>query len=250
MIRTSLECDLDLISAAVDKELTFLEQARLDSHLAICPDCREEYQRMRNTSGLCSSLPEVSLPQDVMGEIREALAEKGRTFQPMPAQEVFWKRWFKVSQLRPAFAAGLCTILLGLVVVWMKQGESTTPISGFTLVANGQEEVAGLDLVIRYDPAVLSIGEVNLTEMNPSFLMQTSERNGTLRVSMASAQGIQLSGSTPILEIPIEVSCKIQREMFSLQSLRAYRPDGSEVSVHLETIPMLPRSNGGKDTAA
>lgn len=250
IMRAFRECDLDLVSAAVDGELNDAERAGLDSHLAVCPECRDEYLEMWRASKLCSNLPMVSVPPDLTREIRQELVRKVASTKPQPTKESFWRGWFCTPQVRLSFASGICLLLLGFGAAWLYRPQRDVPISGYSLVAEADEEIAGLDLVIRYDPESSSLGKVGLSEISRGFLMKADTKNGTLRVSMACSKGMRLTRSEPILEIPIQFHGEVRRETLSLQSVRAYRIDGSEVLLNLETIPMPPASNGGKDTAA
>ena len=52
-------CDeyVDLISAAIDGALSPVEQEKLDSHLASCPECRALYEELTALHAALSGLP-------------------------------------------------------------------------------------------------------------------------------------------------------------------------------------------------
>jgi Putative zinc-finger len=51
------------LSALLDRQLPPAEQQRAEQHLATCPDCGEELERLRATVGLLRELPQVEPPR-------------------------------------------------------------------------------------------------------------------------------------------------------------------------------------------
>lgn len=106
-----MDCDkyLELMSAALDGELSAEERRELDSHLAVCPDCAQLY---RNLSGQTAALRELDceVPADLKERIMNNLPQ-----QEQPAKQgkvIHWKRWAPV-------AAAAC---LALVVALVPKG--------------------------------------------------------------------------------------------------------------------------------
>ncbi len=59
-----------LMSAAVDGELTAREEQELFSHLAECPQCREEFQEAKNTKIILRErLVRVKAPKNLIDSI-------------------------------------------------------------------------------------------------------------------------------------------------------------------------------------
>lgn len=244
------ECDHDLVSSAVDGELNDVERAWFDSHLAVCSECREEYLEMWSASKLCSGLPDVSPPPDLVSEIRSKLVRNCPDKQDETTIPSRWWNELSLNPLRLSFASGFSFALVALVLVWIFAPSRDTSIAGFTLVAQAEEEVAGLDLVFEFDPLSIDLEEINLAEISQGFLMQANTNNGILRVSMASPEGIRIDVTESILDVPVKFNDLVARGSLTLRSARAYRTDGKEVAVNFKTIPMSPASIGGKDTAA
>lgn len=86
-----MTCDnaLELLSAALDGELSVEEKAQLDRHLAQCDGCRALYDDLTAIHGACAGL-----------EVAPPPALKANILQNLPAQKkaekvilVHWKRW-------------------------------------------------------------------------------------------------------------------------------------------------------------
>lgn len=59
-----------LMSAAVDGELTAIEEQELSSHLEACPQCREEFQEAKNTKIILRErLVRVKAPKNLVDSI-------------------------------------------------------------------------------------------------------------------------------------------------------------------------------------
>ncbi len=67
-------------------------------------------------------------------------------------------------------------------------------------VASG-DGIAALDLVLRYDPAQVSIREVRTTELGAAFGSATNDRDGVLRAGLFAAEPIR--GSGKLLEVVV-----------------------------------------------
>lgn len=116
-----MDCDkyLELMSAALDGELTAEDRRQLDSHLAVCPECAQLYQ---NLSGQTAALRELDceVPADLKQRIMNNLPaqEKSETkikpvrWTPKTGRVIHWKRWAPV-------AAAAC---LALVVALVPKG--------------------------------------------------------------------------------------------------------------------------------
>ncbi|NUN95528.1 MAG: zf-HC2 domain-containing protein [Candidatus Omnitrophica bacterium] len=244
------ECDLDLVSAAVDDELAEEEKVWLNGHLEICPSCRKEYQEMRRTSNLVTSFRHVPPPKTLLRDIRGTLVREDLTKGSRDPGKRLTLGGLFASPPRMAFAAGVCATLLILGIVRLQTPPVLAPITGFGIAAEAKEEIAALDLVLVYDMRTLSPDPVKLGEVNRGFLMESKVGDGMIRVSMAAAQGVPMSGLAPILEIPVRTQSEGETPTLSIREARAYRVDGSEVEVDLRTIPMPLSGIGGKDTAA
>jgi len=61
------------ISAFLDDELSRLERQRLESHLAVCPDCSGYLEELRGVSGLIRSLPALEPGREAILELKARL---------------------------------------------------------------------------------------------------------------------------------------------------------------------------------
>ncbi len=249
-MRILSECDLDLISAAIDDELSDAEKVWFDSHLAICPGCREEYREMSSVSKVCATLPLVPPPSELMRGIRVKLNHGPKPAQNRVTHPSTFRDWSFAQPLRFAFSGGFIVLFLVLGLAWLQRAPVSERITGFSVVAEAEGEIAGIDLMIAFDTEKIALDPVKLSEISRGFLMESKVENGTLKVSMASVQGIPLTGVASLLEIPVEIKDQNRTVTFTIQKARAYRPDGSLVEVNFRTIPMLLEGISGKDTAA
>lgn len=106
-----MNCDkyLELMSAALDGELSAEERRELDSHLAVCPDCAQLYQNLSGQTAVMREL-DCEVPADLKERIMSNLPK-----QEQPAKQgkvIHWKRWAPV-------AAAAC---LALVVALVPKG--------------------------------------------------------------------------------------------------------------------------------
>ena len=106
-------CDeyVELISAALDGALSPEEQARLEAHLAQCPDCRTLYEDLSKLRQALRELPPMEIPAGLTERIMHAgAAEAAETkVVPLPAKKPVSLRWRKWA----ATAAVLALILAG-----------------------------------------------------------------------------------------------------------------------------------------
>lgn len=98
-----MDCEMyiELMSAALDGELSAEERRQLDSHLAVCPQCAHLYEQLCRNAQAARELDCV-VPADL----------KARIMENLPAQEsvkqgkvIRWKRWIPV-------AAAACLVLV------------------------------------------------------------------------------------------------------------------------------------------
>ena len=86
---------LELISTSLDQDLSTSEQARLDSHLAGCPECRAAQKELRWTHSQIKGLEAVEPPpwlaSKIMARIRSEVAP----------QASFWRRFIRPIVLKP-----------------------------------------------------------------------------------------------------------------------------------------------------
>lgn len=80
-----MNCDraLELMSAALDGELTAEEQAQLQAHLEACPDCRAVYAQMQTMDSFLQEAdaePPAALHADIMHAVRQEKAASRRRF--------------------------------------------------------------------------------------------------------------------------------------------------------------------------
>lgn len=101
-------CDeyLELINASIDGALFPAEQARLEEHLAQCPDCKALYNDLRRIHLTLQSLPNLKAPEGLTDRVMAAV--KADNVIPMPVKKpaLQWKRW-------AATAAAVALILAG-----------------------------------------------------------------------------------------------------------------------------------------
>lgn len=65
----------ELMSAYIDDEINEVDKAKLEKHLAQCPQCMEEYELLKDLVIECSEIDEVELPEDFREELHSRLIE-------------------------------------------------------------------------------------------------------------------------------------------------------------------------------
>lgn len=65
----------ELMSAYIDNEINEVDKAKLEKHLAQCPQCMEEYELLKDLVIECSEIDEVELPEDFREELHTKLMD-------------------------------------------------------------------------------------------------------------------------------------------------------------------------------
>lgn len=106
-------CDesIELISAALDGSLSPEEQAKLEAHLAQCPDCKALYEDLSRIHQSLLDLPPVEVPEGLTGRIMEAVAAEAAASKVVPLPKPkksarTWQRW-------AVTAAAVAVVILG-----------------------------------------------------------------------------------------------------------------------------------------
>jgi anti-sigma factor RsiW len=63
---------VDLLTGYVEDALPPLERARVEEHLAVCPDCRAYLEQTRTTIGLLGGLRDETVSQETVDELVRA----------------------------------------------------------------------------------------------------------------------------------------------------------------------------------
>ena len=63
---------VDVLTDYLEDALPPLERARVEEHLAICPDCRAYLEQIRTTIGLLGRLREETVPAESVDELLRA----------------------------------------------------------------------------------------------------------------------------------------------------------------------------------
>ncbi|HYE12177.1 MAG TPA: DUF4349 domain-containing protein [Patescibacteria group bacterium] len=65
----------ELMSIYIDNEINEVDKAKFEKHIAQCPQCKEEYEILKDLVLECSEINEVELPQDFREELHNKLLE-------------------------------------------------------------------------------------------------------------------------------------------------------------------------------
>lgn len=136
------ECEaaLELISAQLDGELTAEEAARLEAHLAQCPQCRA---LLADLTALHEAMPRQEVPPPAGlkdGVMARIAAETPIPFAPPARKKVRWKAW-------ASLAAVLAIVLVGSGPLreWNAAGSPASDLARTQLQAPAMSDVAGND---------------------------------------------------------------------------------------------------------
>jgi len=133
----------ELITALVDEELSHLERASIEAHLADCPRCRWAYEQEQALKREIHKVGVISVPAELK---RKILTDYG-----IPPKELESPRgWNKMALpfgpfLRPAFGLGLLLIVI-LPMIYLMQPHSQ-PISRTALEI--QEKIIGGEIPLQ-----------------------------------------------------------------------------------------------------
>ncbi|MCR4443366.1 MAG: DUF4349 domain-containing protein [Peptococcaceae bacterium] len=113
-----------VLSEYLDEALTAEEAALVKAHLDDCPECRDEYEQLRQTVQVLSSLEEVIPPAGFRRELRRQLEEAvldklSKRFSLKSLIPVRWKRINRVQLLPVAVALALMLVLIPFVGNYM-----------------------------------------------------------------------------------------------------------------------------------
>ncbi len=138
-----MDCDkyLELMSAALDGELTAEERRDLDSHLAVCPECAELYCRLTDQTAALRDL-DCEVPTGLKERIMGSLPEQDKPtkkikpvrWTPKTGKVIHWKRW------APVAAAACLALVIALVP---KSGISNNAAPGAQAPAAAEPRAPG-----------------------------------------------------------------------------------------------------------
>ena len=129
-----------LIDQYVDNELNSKEIAAIEKHLAVCPQCRKEYDETLEFKAVLQSLPLEELPEGFDAELRTKLEEASK--------EVYGNK-IKLIR-RPAFRSLVAAA--AAVFVFAMAGLTVKFYSGMQKNMNAKSEGAGFDNQLESSP--------------------------------------------------------------------------------------------------
>jgi anti-sigma-K factor RskA len=100
--------------------LTDLERQAFERHMASCPECRDEIERLRPAAdALPRAVQQVEPPPSLKTSLMEVVEREAREAEgdgaPAPRRSPLRER-LRLPSLRPALALGACALALGLAV--------------------------------------------------------------------------------------------------------------------------------------
>jgi hypothetical protein len=98
----------ELMSMYIDNEINEVDKAKFEKHIAQCPQCKEEYEILKDLVLECSEIDEVELPQDFREELHSKLME-AKAAKPSKLTE-FMRR----ANWKPAAGAVAAVLILAI----------------------------------------------------------------------------------------------------------------------------------------
>jgi anti-sigma factor RsiW len=99
----------DQIESSIDGELSRAELAGFESHLSVCPACREEWEFAKEIKENLAGLPQPSCPERVAKAVWEKISKREK--EGLPVRTSLWgKGGGRLWGWRPAFAAGCAMV--------------------------------------------------------------------------------------------------------------------------------------------
>lgn len=141
-----MRCDeaLELLSAALDGEVTPAQQAKLDQHLAQCPTCRAIQTELLGLQNAWEGL-NVAAPAELKAAVMEHLPP-----QKAPTKGLYWRRWGTMAAA-VALVALAAWQLPRFVLDPPKSGDTSTQV---TMALDVPEEAPLSDSVTNDSPEV------------------------------------------------------------------------------------------------
>lgn len=195
----------ELLGPYLLHQLTAEEERELEDHLAGCPGCRNELDRMRQTHALLRGLAASGPPADLKSRTM-ARARGGTTARP----GVRWKLWV------PAAAALLLVAILGVGILRASIGDSSpaVPLDATALAPGASGELRGEKVGenIQFELDVQGLPELRKDEYYEMwYAKENGERIscGTFRARPAGKTTVNLTAPVnaaayPIIEVTRE----------------------------------------------
>lgn len=190
-------CDesIELISAALDGALSPEEQARLEAHLAQCPDCKALYEDLSMIHQSLLDLPPVEVPEGLTGRIMDAVAAEAARPKVVPLPQPKrsarpWQRW-------AVTAAAVAVVILGARTM------QTNKSADESIIAPAQalpSPLASAESGLR-----TYSGENTVPEPDAAGLDSTEAANDIFSVQAQSAETAQTSQEPTVTTVPDRV---------------------------------------------
>jgi anti-sigma-K factor RskA len=135
--------------------LNELETEVFERHVATCPVCRQDFQRLRVASeALPRAVEPVLPPASLKKSLMEIVTAEARERQREAGRESRWRR-FQLPRLSPALALGMaCVLAVGVAIGW---GATRIGSGGDRTVAavvdHARVPMGSASLVVRHDRA-------------------------------------------------------------------------------------------------
>lgn len=100
----------ELMSIYIDNEINEVDKAKFEKHIAGCPQCKEEYEILKDLVLECSEIDEAELPQDFMEELHHKLTE-AQTNKPSK-----FTRFIRRTNWKPAVGAVAAVLILAISI--------------------------------------------------------------------------------------------------------------------------------------
>ena len=120
---------VDLISAAMDGTLSPADRAKLEAHLAGCPDCQALYDDLVDIQQTLQALPSAGAPAGLTDRVMAAVRADNVTPITVKKPAFQWKRWAATAAILALILAGAggLGLLSGREVMGPPTGETPTP---------------------------------------------------------------------------------------------------------------------------
>ncbi|HNT34149.1 MAG TPA: zf-HC2 domain-containing protein [bacterium] len=249
----------DLLSDALDGELSAVQQAQLEEHLLVCEDCRSALSAYQKVTSLLREMPEASMPTDMVQAVLKettntqavpvTMQENDGVAALAPGRQGSSMRWVRWSA---AVAAVLVVAFLWNGLISINNVLSRPMLT--SIVASADEELSGIDLVFSFNPRRISVKTIESALESTGFLIVSHVGKDEVRISMASPERFHPDGGASIVTMQI-LPKSLSRDTSSflrLEAVRAYRPDGRPASVTLDqvSVPLPEQCNGDGGTTA
>ena len=224
----------ELMSMYIDNEINEVDKAKFEKHIAQCPQCKEEYEILKNLVLECSEIDEVELPQDFIEELHIKLMEAKASKPSKLTQFIRRANW------KPAVGAVAAVLILAISINSLAGGKLMKQEQSFGSPMADRGGNTAYEMATPAPAAAPMTPEAKMkqSEVGVEFSESLSEADAKFNKSMPNTEGsnyLQITTTSGIA--PEQVRKIIKNGNVSLKA--------TDVNTKMQEITVLAQQSGG-----